>query len=388
MTRGTLAFVVAAVIGIVALVLVRTLRPDRQARGLTELCVLFAAYGAVCGPVGAGLVTLNEIDPDLSHLPSFVAGALMGVSLAILVVGGIGLAMGLALWVLRRPVELPSKRLGGRWFLLLVVAFAVLFGVAMPVFGTIEDRGAVFAWVFTGLFYVVFWLAHSFLVPWLTFLRSPRLAESPESGGWQSWADEVMARQGRRPVPVRVHEGGLVNAFVLWGIREPWLMVGERLLKTLAPHEVRAVLAHEIAHIVRGDHVRLLLSGIAWAAVITVCSQLVIVPLFAADRPALAIAAITICNTLYFVALGVMMRRVEHATDLLAVDLLGGRGEPLASALEKMAVVKRASAKQKGMMHPPVQNRVEAILGASTGRTEACDPRSEGAHHRGSKGGV
>lgn len=388
MTRGTLAFVVAAVIGIVALVLVRTLRPDRQARGLTELCVLFAAYGAVYGPVGAGLVTLNEIDPDLSHLPSFVAGALMGVSLAILVVGGIGLAMGLALWVLRRPVELPSKRLGGRWFLLLVVAFAVLFGVAMPVFGTIEDRGAVFAWVFTGLFYVVFWLAHSFLVPWLTFLRSPRLAESPESGGWQSWADEVMARQGRRPVPVRVHEGGLVNAFVLWGIREPWLLVGERLLKTLAPHEVRAVLAHEIAHIVRGDHVRLLLSGIAWAAVITVCSQLVIVPLFAADRPALAIAAITICNTLYFVALGVMMRRVEHATDLLAVDLLGGRGEPLASALEKMAVVKRASAKQKGMMHPPVQNRVEAILGASTGRTEACDPRSEGAHHRGSKGGV
>ena len=158
----------------------------------------------------------------------------------------------------------------------------------MPVFGKMEDRGAAFAWVFTGTFYVVFWLAHSFLVPWLTFLRLPRLAESPESGGLQSWADEVMARQGRRPVPVRVHEGGLVNAFVLWGIREPWLLVGE----------------------------------------------------------------------------------------------------PLASALEKMAMVKRASAKQKGMMHPPVQNRVEAILGALTGRTKACDPRSERAHHRGSKGGA
>ncbi|MXX72603.1 MAG: M48 family metalloprotease [Gemmatimonadetes bacterium] len=367
MTPAALVFVVVTAIGIVTLVLVRALRPDRQARGLTELGVLLAAYGAVYGPVGAGLVTLNEIDPDLSHLPPFVAGALMGASLAILVVGGIGLAMALALWVLRRPVELPSKRLGARWFLLLVVGFAVLFGAAMPVFGTMEDRSAVFAWAFTGLFYIVFWLAHSFLLPWLTFLRSPRLAESPESGGLQSWVDEVMARQGKRPVPVRVHEGGLVNAFVLWGIRKPWLLVGEGLLKALSPHEVRAVLAHEIAHIVRGDHVRLLFSGVAWAVAITVCSQLVIVPLFAADRPALAIAAITVCNMLYFVALGVMMRRVEHATDLLAVDLLGGRGEPLASALEKMALVKRASAKQKGMMHPSVQNRVEAIRAVSEG---------------------
>ena len=152
------ALVVVTVIGVVALVLVRTLRPDRQARGLTELCVLLAAYGAVYGPVGAGLVTLNEIDPDLSHLPSFVAGALMGASLSILVVGGIGLATALALWVLRRPVELPSKRLGAVWFLLLVVAFAVLFAVAMPVFGTMEDRSAVFAWVFTFLFYTVFWV--------------------------------------------------------------------------------------------------------------------------------------------------------------------------------------------------------------------------------------
>ncbi|MDE2691725.1 MAG: M48 family metalloprotease, partial [Acidobacteriota bacterium] len=215
--------------------------------------------------------------------------------------------------------------------------------------------------------YIVFWLAHSFLVPWLTFLRSPCLAESPESGGLQSWVDEVMARQGKRPATVRVHEGGLVNAFVLWGIRNPWLLVGERLFTELSLDEVRAVLAHEIAHIVRGDHVRLLFSGVAWAAAITVCSQLVIVPLFAADRPALAIAAITVCNTLYFVALGVMMRRVEHATDLLAVDLLGGRGEPLASALEKMALVKRASAKQKGMTHPSVQNRVEAIRAVSEG---------------------
>ncbi len=360
------ALVVVTVIGVVALVLVRTLRPDRQARGLTELCVLLAAYGAVYGPVGAGLVTLNEIDPDLSHLPSFVAGALMGASLAILVVGGIGLAMVLALWVLRRPLELPSKRLGVRWFLLLVVAFAVLFGVAMPVFGAMEDHSAVFAWVFTFLFYTVFWVANSLAVPWLTFLRSPRLAESPVAGHFQSWVDEVMASHGKRPIPVRVHEGSLVNAFVLWGLRTPWLLVGEGLLKEMSLPEVRAVLAHEIAHIVRGDHGRLLLSGIAWAAAITVCSQLVIVPLFAADRPALGITAITIFNTLYFVVLGLMMRRVEYATDRLAVHLLDGQGEPLASALEKMAVLKRASAKQKGVMHPSVQNRIDAILDAST----------------------
>ncbi len=366
MTSTALAFVIVTAIGIVTLALVRALRPDRQARRLTELCVLLAAYGAVYGPVGAGLVILDEIDPDLSHLPEFAAGALMGTSLAILVVGGIWLAMALALWVLRRPLELPSKRLGARWFLLLVVGFAVLFGVAMPIFGTMDDRSAVFAWVFTGLFYTVFWVAYSFAVPWLTFLRLPRLAESPEAVDLQSWVDEVMAGQGRRPIPVRVHEGSLVNAFVLWGIRKPWLLVGEGLLKEMSLPEVRAVLAHEIAHIVRGDHVRQLLSGIAWAAAITICSQLVIVPLFAADRLAVAITAITIFNASYFVALGLMMRRVEYATDLLAVDLLDGRGEPLASALEKMAVLKRASPKQKSPMHPSVQHRIKAILGAST----------------------
>lgn len=64
-----LAFTVLTVVGIVTLAMVRTLRPDRQASGLTGLCVLLAAYSAVYGPVGIGFVLQYRHGPDLSNLP-------------------------------------------------------------------------------------------------------------------------------------------------------------------------------------------------------------------------------------------------------------------------------------------------------------------------------
>ena len=299
--------------------------------------------------------------PELSNLPPFVGGALVGALLAILIAGGMGLVTVLILWTLRRPLELPSRRMGVRWILLLIAAFALLFGLAMPFFEAADDLGAGLLWVGMGLFYALFFVTQSFVVPWLTFLRMPRLAESSESGDLQAWVDEVMASRGRRPVAVRVHEGRLVNAFVLWGIPRPWLLVGEGLLKEMSHSEVRAVLAHEVAHLLRRDHVRLLLSGFVWAVGMTACTMLVIAPLYEAGRHVLGVLATAAANTLYFVALGTMMRRVEYATDRLAVELLNGEGAPLASALERLATLKRTPVKQKGPMHPSVQDRIDAI---------------------------
>lgn len=361
----TLVFAVVTAVGIATLTSVRTLRPDRKANGLTEVCVLLAACGAVYGPVGVGFVLQYRFGPDLANLNPFIGGALMGGLLAILIAGGMGLATVLTLWALRRPLELPSRRMGVRWFLLLMAAFALLFGLAMPFFEAVEDRSTGLLWVGMGLFYTLFFVATSFVVPWLTFLRSPRLAESPESGDLQAWVDEVMTGRGKRPIAVRLHEGGLVNAFVLWGIRRPWLLVGEGLLEEMSRSEVRGVLAHEIAHLLRRDHVRLLLSGMVWALGMTACTMLVIAPLYEADRHVLGVMATATANTLYFVALGVMMRRVEYATDRLAVELLDGEGAPLASALEKMATLKKMPLKQKTAMHPAVQDRIEAIARAS-----------------------
>lgn len=356
-----LAFTVLTIIGIVTLTLVRTLRPDRQASGLTELCVLLAAYAAVYGPVGVGFVMVNEIDPDLSSLSPFVAGALMGALIAVLVAGGLWLATVVALWVLRRPLELPSRRVGVRWAVLLVVAVALVFGMAMPVFEALEDRSSAWLWIAMGLFYAAFFVAQSFVVPWLTFLRLPRLGESPDSGDLQTWVDKVMIRHGKQPIAVRVHEGGLVNAFVLWGIRRPWLLVGEGLMREMSNVEVRAILAHEAAHVIRRDHVRLLLSGIVWAAAMTVCTMLVIAPLYEADREAFGVMATATANTLYLVALGFVMRRMEYATDRVAVELLDGQGGPLATALEKLATVKKTPLDHKSLTHPSVQDRIEAI---------------------------
>ena len=255
--------------------------------------------------------------------------------------------------------------MGVRWALLLVGAFALLFGLGMPVLAAVDDSSSVLAWVVMGLFYTVFFVAQSLVVPWLTYLRLPHLGESPQSGHLQSWVDKVMTRYDKPPIAVRVQEGGLVNAFVLWGIRKPWLLVGEGLLNEMSTAEVRAVLAHEIAHLLRADHVRLLFSGVVWAMVMTASGLLLIIPLWEAGRDALGIVAMTAVHTLFFVALGVARRRMEHATDRLAVELLDGRGEPLASALEKMATLKNTPLEQKSLTHPSVQDRTEAILGAS-----------------------
>ncbi len=372
-----LAFAILTIIGIATLALVRALRPDRQASGSTELCVLLAAYAAVYGPVGVGFVIQYRHGPELTNLSPFIGGALMGALLAILVAGGMWLAMVLALWVLRRPLELPSKRVGARGFLLLLGVFALLFGLAMPVFEALEDRSVALMWAAMGSFYVLFFVAHSFVVPWLTFLRLPRLGESPDAGHLQTWVDEVIIRHGKRPIVVRVYEGSLVNAFVLWGIRGPWLLVGEGLLRKMSRSEVRAVLAHEIAHLIRRDHVRLLLSGIVWAAAMTVCTMLVIAPLYEADRELLGVIATATANTLYFVALGFVMRRMEYATDRRAVELLGGQGAPLAAALEKLALLKKTPLDHKSLTHPSVQDRIEAINRESV-RVQPAPPEPTG----------
>ena len=356
-----LAFAILTAVGIVTLVCVRALRPDREAKGMTELVVLLAAYGAVYGPVGIGFVMQVRYGPDLANLNPFIGGALMGALLAILVAGGMWLATVLALWALRRPLELPTRRMGVRTAVLLVAALALVFGSAMAFFEAVEDRSAWLMWVGMGLFYALFFVAQSFVVPWLTYLRLPRLAESGDSGDLQAWVDEVMTRRGRRPIAVRIHEGSLVNAFVMWGLRRPWLLVGEGLLRAMSRSEVRGVLAHEVAHLLRRDHVRLLLSGMVWAVGMTACTMLVIAPLYEADRHVLGVMATATANTLYFVALGAMMRRVEYATDRVAVELLDGEGAPLASALEKMATLKKMPLKQKTAMHPAVQDRIEAI---------------------------
>ncbi|MDE2751465.1 MAG: hypothetical protein OXI83_02700 [Gemmatimonadota bacterium] len=115
-------FAVVTVIAITTLVLIRTLRPDRQARGLTELAVLLSAYGAVYGPVGIGFVVQLRHGPHLSLLPPFLSGVLAGALLAVLLPGGLWLAALLTLWVLRRPLELPSTRMAVRSAVLLVVA--------------------------------------------------------------------------------------------------------------------------------------------------------------------------------------------------------------------------------------------------------------------------
>ena len=82
--------------------------------------------------------------------------------------------------------------MGVRTAVLLVAAFALVFGSGMALLEAVEDRSAGLLWVSMGLFYALFFVAQSFVVPWLTCsrTRSPTSCEgtmcvccSPDSGG-------------------------------------------------------------------------------------------------------------------------------------------------------------------------------------------------------------
>ena len=129
--------------------------------------------------------------------------------------------------------------------------------------------------------------------------------------------------------------------------RHAAVAVTRGLLDVLDPHELRAVLAHELAHVGNRD---VLLSSVAAAAAtgITFLAEIAgWLPLFGGadedDEPSplgLLVAALLapIAATLLQLALS---RSREFAADRTGADLLGGDGRALASALAKIETAAR-----------------------------------------------
>jgi Zn-dependent protease with chaperone function len=125
--------------------------------------------------------------------------------------------------------------------------------------------------------------------------------------------------------------------------------------------ELKAILAHELAHVLRSD-VTLYL---ATATVAGTCYALFLPMVFRLWEGGALLSgtvAAALLGALCFGAVpGWVSRRAEYGADALATSLMDGDGRGLASALASLARLKGDSPSQESLTHPSVASRIRAL---------------------------
>ena len=331
---------------------------------------LTALFVVAC-PVAVAFLHFIQHPFDVSEMSAFMRGALAGTIMIVLLSGGAWTIVVLTHWTLGRTVEMPH------WGSVvlekgLVLSFgALLFGTVISVTEGIQAAGAIL--LFLGAFYIALFVGTTLLAPWFVLALTPRLTSSSEHAHLQAWFDDFMSRYDKTPVPVRVQDGTVYNAYVLWKPGRPFLVVGRPLLHHLSESELRAILAHEAAHLVRRDTVILVWVGLVAALVAAPVMQFVAWPLMTGGHPIAGAALFGLFNGGLLMFIGAHMRRMEFRTDRLAVSMMQNRWEPLASALEKLAKFKRMPLDRTTLTHPSVSDRI-ARMRLTCGQVGKEDP--------------
>ena len=294
-----------------------------------------------------------------------IAGLLVYVSLRLLVYRLAALTLD---WTLREKRREESLALQLRSTLWEIAGFTFAFAIVFLIANYFEDRGQTRLWFLFPVFAAMIPLYETLLLPWLRFLGSPRLT-ARDLGDIQEWLEHIAIRQRVPPFRIRVQEGDLTNAYAIGGLFQHLIVLGGRLIDGMPANQLKAVLAHEIAHVIRRDVPRFLLpmavvSGTCWLF----CVWNFASPLFNTNTVSgiLAAGGIAGLSALVFMIVipGYFMRRMEYRADLLAVELLGD-GEALVDALRTLAALNGQPIRQGYWSHPSTRNRIRAIQRSS-----------------------
>ena len=255
---------------------------------------------------------------------------------------------------------------------------------AQPLGTIVKDRlihGAVSVSLFAALFSLlgldIAWLPYLGLVilvaslpiyqgqihPWIEY-RKARKIEDQELPEVTAWLRETY-QDGRIPrFEVRVRDTNVNNAMATAGMFGHLVVVGAGLLKNMEPHELKAILAHEIAHAVNRDMLWLTLISIASSACFFTWLNL------ASPGPIMMQGGIHIVAGLglFFVGAAISIYpltaifspRLEFRADRTAATMLGDT-RALASALTKLAELTETPMDQRTWTHPSYKARLEAL---------------------------
>lgn len=250
------------------------------------------------------------------------------------------------------------------------VATVLFLVVLMVVVMRIGEEAAPWG---VALFAAALHLYYPWVMPWFLYLRSQRLDPSKFSEIHQ-WLDEQARRRAIPKFYLRVQAGGMVNALAAGGVYRHFIVLGQGLLERLSVEHVKAILAHELGHVLNRDNTRRTLPVIGLCTILHALYLKEIA--FEQEGPALLITAIVVGMFVFWYLLpNYFGRRREFDADRPAVELIGD-AEPVAQALEAYAEATETPLDDHGgWTHPPMRKRIEAIrkLGAEQ---ESDDPPS------------
>ncbi|MYD98048.1 MAG: M48 family metalloprotease [Gammaproteobacteria bacterium] len=268
-------------------------------------------------------------------------------------------------WSLRRPsVNQDSIAEKLRWIAGGTIGFAVIFAFMFLVVDAFGSRSELWLIPLLVLFATAFPLYETMLLPWL---KHHRHASSPskQTQGVQQWLDEVCKGRDIPRFQVRIQEGDLANAFAVGGFVRHLIVIGGGLVKGMTEGQVKAVLAHELAHVIRRDVPKRILPMVIVAGTCYVLFFYYYVgPLYREETvPSVLTGTLFVMLAtwvLYVLIPGFFMRRMELQTDRLAVELLED-GELLAEALLRLAELNDHDIRRTSWSHPSTRDRVKAI---------------------------
>ena len=345
--------------------------PSPRINQVTWVAALALGGGAALGAAKAISATVwTWIDlPSNGWLLFVCLGALVGLTMYLSIwVALFKLAAAVHQWSCRLP---PEHAAGWRDKLLVEVSLllGMVFGFA---FAMVLARAATITglpvWAVVPLVTAVLPLYQTFALPWLTYLRAPRLT-SRKTADVEAWLEKLRLERGLSSFHVRIQEGRTANAFATAGLGAHLVVIGGGLLERLSHSQLCAVLAHEVAHVVKRHVPRLVLPLTivgAWLHVLCVISFAN--PLFDKEEPLFVVAGAALAGAfagLFLVAIpGFFMRRMEFQADRLAVEMLGD-SEPLVDALTKLAELNNQPLDARSWSHPTMQARIDAIRAAA-----------------------
>ncbi len=236
-------------------------------------------------------------------------------------------------------------------------------GMGAIVFSAIPLGGTAFAFLLVPLAACLVPLYETWLSPWLQFWRARKLRDTPhaELDAWLAGlADDKRLPRFR----VRVHEGQEKNAYATGGMFDHLVLVGGGLATGMTTSQLKAVLAHEVAHVIRRDIRKLLVAIVVGGA----CHATVLVHFVNPNLDhstsmgfLLGMAYAGFAAPLAYIVLpGLVGRRLEYGADRLAAELLGGP-EQMIDALDRLCELRAEPRDKKSLAHPTTDDRIDAL---------------------------
>ena len=340
--------------------------PDQRTQVIVWSASFTVGVSLVLGSM-AGVDHLVALSPDFKvegwQFP-VVFGALAGLAMYLwLRVLLYGVSTVLHRWSCRLPKE-TIDTFGHRLVVEILVLGGFVFAFVVILSVAIFASPAIPTWALMPFLVAILPLYHTFLLPWAAFLRAPRSSER-DMTETEAWLDRLRRQHELPRFRVRIQEGRIANAFATAGLGAHLIVIGGGLLDRMSHSQLCAVLAHEVAHVVKRHVPRLVLPLTiigAWLQALCVISF--VHPLFDREEPLFMVGGAALAGAfaaLFIIALpGFFMRRMEFQADRVAVEMLGD-GEPLIDALTKLAELNKQPLDAKSWSHPTMQARIDAI---------------------------